>query len=313
MDTIDASKPDSIESKADPLLLNAIAATMRILPRGRGVFARWMGSTFSSYLSSCHFTTRHGAKLAIAPSSLDLIATAKIWNNAWEHWVYDSCKWVMPPDGVIYDIGANVGYIAIEMLHELSGCKGVLFEPQPPLAKALRRSIELNNFQDRALLQEIALSDSRGTASLNLFRHDGHASLSRNDASIKQINVSTITLDEAVQELHLPLPDVIKLDVEGHEISVIAGGERVLTQARPSICFECSDNQQFREIRNRLARCGDYTFLLAAGSYRPITTISDGDSLSGKTDILAIESTRRDQLPPALQALFPKDLASEGL
>ncbi|MEA5414580.1 FkbM family methyltransferase [Synechococcus sp. BA-132 BA5] len=306
MDITEEGKSTSIESYADPLLLNVISTTMRILPRGRGMFARWMGSRFSRYLSSCHLTTRYGAKLAIAPSSLDLIATAKIWDNAWEHWVYDSCKWVMPPNGVIYDIGANVGYIAVEMLHELPGCKGVLFEPQPALAQALRRSVELNSLQDRASLLEIALSDSSGMASLNLFRHDGHASLSNKDASIKQINVPTMTLDEAVHRLQLPLPDVIKIDVEGHEINVIDGGATVLKQAKPNICFECSDNHQLLETKARLARCGHYIYLHATGSYRPIKTLSNGDSLSGKTDILAIESSRRDQLPPSLQALFVK-------
>lgn len=288
MNNSDTNNSGRIESNADPLLLNVIATAMRILPRGRGVFARWMGSTFANHLSSSHVTTRHGAKLAIAPSSLDLIATAKIWDNAWEYWVYDSCKWVMPPKGVLYDIGANVGYMSIEMLHQLSDCKAVMFEPRPALALALRRSIELNNLQDRACLQDIALSDRSGTASLNLFRHDGHASLSRNEASIKQITVPTLTLDEAVTRLQLPLPDVIKLDVEGHEISVLSGGEHTLRQARPSICFECSDHQQFQEIRNCLARCGNYVYLLATGSYRPIKALAVGELLAGKTDILAI-------------------------
>ncbi|MFM7640116.1 MAG: hypothetical protein ACKO45_00945, partial [Cyanobium sp.] len=68
--------------------------------------------------------------------------------------------------------------MAIELLHQLPNARGVLFEPQPQLVKALNRSKELNAFKDRCQILECALSNASGSAYLNRFNHDGHASIS---------------------------------------------------------------------------------------------------------------------------------------
>jgi FkbM family methyltransferase len=290
--------------RGDPASINLIAWITRLLPRGRGAFPRWVGKTFSSYFSKCYFTTRHGAKLAIPPSSLDLIIRTKIWNNSWEHWVFDTCQWVLPANGVVYDIGANVGYMAIELLHKFPHAKGILFEPQPLLDIAIQHSINLNHFNDRAKLPAVALSDCNGSAALHLFNHDGHASLARSTSYQNKIDVPTSTLDQAVLSSALPPPDVIKIDVEGHENTVFIGGANTLRAAKPSIIFECSDDIQFKNIQATLAGCGDYKFVKAIGSYRPVELVESFQSLAGKTDILAVERSRQNNLPAPLAALF---------
>jgi len=290
--------------EGDPLLVNMVSAITRILPRGRGAIPRLVGHLFSDYLQTCHITTRYGAKLAIAPSSLDLIATAINWGRSWEHWVYDTCRWIMPPEGVFYDIGANVGYMAIELLHQLPNTRGVLFEPQPQLVEALNRSKELNAFQDRCQILECALSNSSGLAYLNRFNHDGHASISNQSQLKEQIKVRSMTLDDAVEKYLLPLPDVIKIDVEGYEGNVLQGGLKTLEAARPSIIFECSTMGQFQEISAILRQVGDWRFFYALGSYRPLRQIPQNETLNGKTDILAIETARSTDLPQEFHPYF---------
>jgi FkbM family methyltransferase len=294
-----------IDSSADPLLLSVVAKIAQRLPRGKGAFSRAVGRLFADYLSNCHFTTRYGAKLAISPSSLDFYATAKQWGNSWEHWVFDTCRWALPAEGVFYDIGANVGYMSIEMLQQLPASRAVLFEPQPKLVQVIQKSIALNHLQQRAQLLPIALSDSSGSAALNLFANDGHASLSDGNPGQRQITVKMMTLDEAGLAYNLPPPDLIKIDVEGHELSVLRGGAQLLRSARPCICFECSSQSQYAAIRGMLAEMGDYIFIKAFGSYRPVQVMPEVvDFSTAKLDFLAIDSSRQAQLPVPLASLF---------
>lgn len=290
--------------EADPPLVRMVSMVIRILPRGRGAIPRLIGSLFSDYLQTCHITTRYGAKLAIAPSSLDLIATTINWDRSWEHWVYDTCRWIMPPDGVFYDIGANIGYMSVELLHQLPHARGVLFEPQPQLVEALNRSKQLNAFLDRCQILDVALSDSSGSAYLNRFNHDGHASISNQSQQKNPIQVRIKTLDEAVKTDHLPLPDVIKIDVEGHEQNVLHGGLKTLAAARPSLILECSAMEQFQAISAILRQVGDWRFFHAEGSYRPLRPFLANEVLSKKTDILAIECSRSSTLPPEFHPYF---------
>lgn len=296
--------PRSASSEGDPPFVNMVSAITRRLPRGRGAFPRLIGNLFPDYLKTCHITTRYGAKLAIAPSSLDLIATTINWGRSWEHWVYDTCRWIMPPEGVFYDIGANVGYFAIELMHQLPTTHGVLFEPQPQLVEALNRSKDLNEFHDRCRILECAVSNSTGSAYLNRFNHDGHASISRQSKEKEQIKVDIMTLDDAVKNYSLPLPDVIKIDVEGHESNVLQGGLKTLEAARPNIIFECSALAPFQEISTILRQVGDWRFFYALGSYRPLRQIPQNETLQGKTDILAVETNRSIQLPQEFHPYF---------
>lgn len=47
-----------------------------------------------------------------------------------------------------------------------------------------------------------------------------------------------ITLDQLVEELDLPSLDIIKIDVDGHELDVLSGAKRTLNRFAPSILIE---------------------------------------------------------------------------
>lgn len=287
----------------DPSALAMIATIVRMLPRGRGVFARFFGRIMANYFRECYVTTKYGAKLAIAPSSLDFFVTMKNWGGSWEHWVYDSCKWVMPKKGIFYDIGANVGYMTIELMHEVTKATSVAFEPQETLTSALAKSVMLNGFQSRVQIIGCALSDHNGTAFLSLYAHDGHASLSCQGQEKGQVEVHTMTLDEAVKKNSLPHPDLIKIDVEGHEAAILRGGLETLRKSKPNVVFECSSEEQLHNIVEELLSIGDYQLFHAIGSYRPIKRFELDETILDKVDILAIETSRMAMLPSAFRKL----------
>ncbi len=129
------------------------------------------------------------------------------------------------------DVGANAGYYSL-LAHDLGGHGSSIhaFEPNPRLNALLQESILLSSGTIRAV--QAACSDRTGTASLHLSTEVGNTGLStlRSDVlpgSAARIPVPLITLDDYCDDRSLR-PDIIKIDVEGHELSVVRGACRLL-------------------------------------------------------------------------------------
>ena len=127
--------------------------------------------------------------------------------------------------GIFLDIGANIGKYSVYVARR--GVQTYAFEPNPTLAKNyLRENIRLNHLEEKINIVEYALSDTSGTATLNVptvcF---GGASIVdvANNTEHTTVNVPLKRLDDWVHETNLNLENVrlIKIDVEGYEESVI--------------------------------------------------------------------------------------------
>jgi FkbM family methyltransferase len=140
------------------------------------------------------------------------------------------------------DIGANHGSYAL-LAAPLVGSSGVVaaFEPQPRLASLLRRSFAANRFL-HATVYEIACAStsgeypfyvpSAGSGSAGLYQQFSASTDHR------RFTVKTARLDEAIDWARLPGRILVKLDVEGSELSALQGAERLLRARRPVIIFE---------------------------------------------------------------------------
>lgn len=127
----------------------------------------------------------------------------------------------------IFDIGANIGYYVLMELG-LIGPEGemVAVEPSPSNVALLRRNLALNGLSERVTVIEAAVSDACETRSfhlahqsnLNTFHTDGSGAV---HLSGKTIDVATTTVAR-LAEAH-GAPDLLRMDVEGHEVSVIRG------------------------------------------------------------------------------------------
>jgi FkbM family methyltransferase len=133
------------------------------------------------------------------------------------------------------DIGGNRGEVLELMAHYAPGGHHFAFEPVPPLAARLAERFP------GATIKQIALADYGGTARFSyVVDADAYSGLSdRNLASnhvIEHIDVEVARLDDVLPEDFRP--DFIKIDVEGAELQVLRGAERVLSEHRPPIWFE---------------------------------------------------------------------------
>ena len=146
------------------------------------------------------------------------------------------------PGMTVLDIGANIGYYALMEL-SIIGEKGTLIavEPSPSNIQLLRRNIKLNGYKD-VEIHQAAISDRSGVkkffmsemSNLNTFHDTGTGSL---HLSGKTVDVETKTVGEILKGRKL---DLMRMDVEGHEVEVINGLLPLIEngEAEPAIIFE---------------------------------------------------------------------------
>jgi FkbM family methyltransferase len=150
------------------------------------------------------------------------------------------------------DIGANAGLYSV-LLSRLCGPTGRVwaFEPVVDTYWRLRETLALNRCENVVPVQS-AVCDRSGSVTMNLFEpqfaewnslgvrsaRDGKGKLV---SSCRSVEVSAYTLDEFCERQGIRHINFLKVDVEGFELSVFKGAERLLSERRIDyICFEIS-------------------------------------------------------------------------
>jgi FkbM family methyltransferase len=126
-----------------------------------------------------------------------------------------------------FDVGANVGVYTL--LFARYSRRVFAFEPLPRNVRYLHRTLQLNRVSN-ATIVPWALSDGVGLTSL---REGSNAALGTLDPSGGQ-PCATTSCDAFVSTYGVA-PDVMKVDVEGAELSVLQGAVDTLNRARPTI------------------------------------------------------------------------------
>ena len=137
---------------------------------------------------------------------------------------------------VVLDVGANIGAWTEEALRALPQASIHAFEPSEAAFAALSSALGADA---RVTLHRFALSDSNGQATL--YANDpgsGIGSLTKRRLDHIGVEMSheetipTRTLESWSSAAGLGGADVLKLDVEGHELDVIRGAGRMLDEVR---------------------------------------------------------------------------------
>jgi FkbM family methyltransferase len=177
----------------------------------------------------------------------------------------------LPPDRLFLDIGANIGVISIYAL--LSGAfdRAMAIEPDPANAAILARNLAENDLTGHVAIVEAAATNAPGRLALhrdakNLGAHSLEAGFAMSPAGT--ITVAADRLDTLIARLGLA-PEAVglaKIDVEGHEFSVLEGAPGLLAAATPLMIEVVFDGPADRD-RLLALLAGRYTHLLdlAAG------------------------------------------------
>lgn len=147
---------------------------------------------------------------------------------------------VGPADSTV-DVGANLGLYT----RELAGLSAKVhaFEPSRDMADLLRRTSARN-----VIVHETALSDRDGNAELRIPRdgtHLTHSLASLEPGAVEGQDVSVLKverkrLDSAIQGNVA----FVKIDVEGHEISVLHGASGLIERCRPVFLVEAENRHR---------------------------------------------------------------------
>jgi FkbM family methyltransferase len=145
----------------------------------------------------------------------------------------DMTRWaraLLPPGGAFLDVGAHAGYFSLLAAHRV-GPSGRVFavEPNPRTFTALQRHLTQNAVRNVEAMM-CGLADRQGTLALHL----PPSELDYNTTVLPRsgwtrVEVPVRTLDDCVRDWKIDRIDLMKIDVEGAEPLVLAGGEATLT------------------------------------------------------------------------------------
>ncbi len=174
------------------------------------------------------------------------------------------------PGDVVLDLGANIGAHTLPLAAAVGpGGHIYSFEPTDFAFQKLRQNLELNpDLVSRVTTEQSFLVANRQsdvpdsvysswplTTSEDLHaKHLGHLNSTRGAYST--------TLDDYVESHSIKRVDLVKLDVDGNEMTVLQGGRRTLTRFCPPILMEVSpyvhgeDDHSFRDLIQVLRDCG---------------------------------------------------------
>jgi FkbM family methyltransferase len=175
------------------------------------------------------------------------------------------------PGDTFYDVGANIGYYARFVLRHLPVGRLVAFEPMSANVRLLQANVELGGYGggDRVTVLPFALGDRAGREDLQVDdMSDGSAvltSISGGRASEgrrhlglapKTEQIEVLRMDDVIARESLPPPNVIKIDTEGAEASVLRGATETLRRHRPRLAVSLHGAERGAEALAALADAG---------------------------------------------------------
>ena len=170
---------------------------------------------------------------------------------------------------VVLDIGANLGVWSIPLANSIGKLGRVYsFEPQRDMISYLHSNILANNLQN-IFPFHAAISNTSGFIILNQnISHTNDSPLNYGGFTINNLDstsyndqlstyyVQTFRLDDLYNNHIFECPDLIKIDVEMHELNVFIGSIHMLQECKPILLFEANCKELMHSILSLLNNVG---------------------------------------------------------
>jgi FkbM family methyltransferase len=213
-----------------------------------------------------------GTKVVV-PDSLEHITSYVLKEQ--NDWFEDEIKFLrslVKPGNVVVDIGANYGVYALSLARKVGPSGQVwAFEPATDTASLLVESVAANGTDWMRVVQQ-ALSDRQGTAWLQMPGQAELNSLSSHDSADATLEVgpgeavTVTTLDACLEKFGWSTVDLLKIDAEGAEESILRGGARFFRDLSPLVMFEVKAGIDLHlDLVDRFQQLGYQCFHLIPG------------------------------------------------
>jgi FkbM family methyltransferase len=191
-------------------------------------------ATYISDIKTMHTKTvecRHGTFTVFDED--ELVGLSLVTYGEYSEGEVEVFRKVLKTGDVAIDVGANIGALTIPMAR-LVGAKGVVyaFEASAVNLTLLRENVEQNYLDNIITIVPKAASDKLGT--LKVDRQSALHAYSRRDINEGEFAVDCVRIDD----LSLPRLNLIKIDVDGHELEVLNGAVETIRRCRPIIYIE---------------------------------------------------------------------------
>lgn len=143
---------------------------------------------------------------------------------------------------IFWDVGALFGFFSLAFALRGADRRALAFEPNPSSRAKLEECLRLNPtakvevFDFAVGLPGKVVEFERGfhyTAVMDSRARPGE----ENSAQRDTVAIKTMSIDELIEKNFAP-PDIIKIDVEGHEFDVLLGARKLLLAKKPILCVE---------------------------------------------------------------------------
>ena len=199
--------------------------------------------------------------LAGASLVLDLHAEKDYWLGTYEPELQEAIQREVHPGMVVYDVGANIGYVSLLLARAVRPHGRVFaFEALPANLERIHANLALN---PQAAVSPLGMAVVDGEHPVEFFTHASGAmgkaagSAGRQDESYgAAIQVPGISLDEFIYSQLNPLPQVVKIDIEGGEVLALPGMRRLLREGHPVVFLELHGPEAARAAWDELTAAG---------------------------------------------------------
>lgn len=190
-------------------------------------------------------------KIYLNPSDMSVAAHIAL-DGIWEKETTQAWMSVIKPEYTIFDIGANFGYFGLlaGQFTDKKRANVVLFEANQKLIPYINKSISINWLNEQMRVENLAVTDKKGTATLNVLKnYIGSSSLQTLEhldsymhekmqlEIAEKMKVNSTTIDEYCLQKGITEINLIKMDIEGYEEKAYAGMRKIVKRSKDITLF----------------------------------------------------------------------------